>query len=527
MNTETQRRILVVEDDALMRKSIVTFLQENGHHVLQARDGQEGLDVFHRQAPDLILLDLRMPKIDGLEVLEAITKESPEIPVIIVSGAGSMSDAIKTLKLGAWDYVTKPITDLALLEHAVTKSLERAELIRENRRYQNYLEEEVKKRTAELQQAQKLEAIGTLAGGIAHDFNNILSAILGYTEMAKGALPADSQPVKDLERVIKAGNRAADLVKQLLTFSRQGEQELQPVRIQHIIKEALKLLHATIPSSIEIRQDIDSNCAPILANPTQIHQILLNLCTNARYAMLKKGGILSVSLSQVEVPEAGLPEAPKLTGGTYLVLRVSDTGYGMDRDTMAKIFDPFFTTKERGEGTGLGLAVVHGIVTKLGGQITVSSEPGKGTVFQLYFPVVDMEEPVKQGDTSSVLGGKERILVVDDEVELAEMIQRMLADLGYDATSFTDSVEALQEFTGGAEAYDLVITDMTMPSITGAELARRVLTVKPGMPIILCTGFSEIMDEKKAKAMGIREYIMKPVIKSELAKIVRKVLDNG
>lgn len=527
MSTETRRKILVVDDDTLMRKSIVTFLQDNGYEVLQAQDGEEGLDVFRRQAPDLILLDLRMPKMDGLEVLEAITKESREIPVIIVSGAGSMSDAIKTLKLGAWDYVTKPITDLALLEHAVTKSLERAELIRENRCYQNYLEEEVEKRTAELHQAQKLEAIGTLAGGIAHDFNNILSAILGYSEMAKGNLPADSQAVKDLEKVISAGNRAADLVKQLLTFSRQGEQELQPVQIHHIIKEALKLLDASIPSTIEIRRNISSNCAPILADPTQIHQILLNLCTNARHAMLEKGGILSVSLSQVEVPEAGLPQVPKLTGGTYLLLRVSDTGFGMDRDTMAQIFDPFFSTKERGEGTGLGLAVVHGIVTKLGGQITVSSEPGKGTVFQIYFPVVDMEEAVKQGKTASVLGGKERILVVDDEVELAEMIQRMLADLGYDATSFTDSVEALQEFTGDTKAYDLVITDMTMPSITGAELARRMVAVKPGMPIILCTGFSEIMDEEKAKAIGIREYIMKPVIKSELAKIVRTVLDNG
>ena len=523
MSTETEIRILVVEDDVLMRMSLVTFLQDNGYHVLQAKDGQEGLDVFRRQAPDLVLLDLRMPKLDGLDVLAAITKESPEIPVIIVSGAGSVNDAIKTLKLGAWDYITKPIVDLALLEHAINKSLERAELIQENRRYQNYLEEEVKQRTAELQQAQKLEAIGTLAGGIAHDFNNILSAILGYTEMAKGDLPADSQAVRDLEKVVKAGNRAADLVKQLLTFSRQGEQELRPVQIHYIIKEALKLLHASIPSTIEIRQDIDSSCAPILADPTQIHQILLNLCTNAKHAMLEKGGILSVSLSQIEVPEAGLG----IKGGTYLTLRVSDTGYGMDRDTMAKIFDPFFTTKARGEGTGLGLAVVHGIVTKLGGQITVASEPDKGTVFQLYFPVVNIEEPVNQEDSAQVRGGKERILVVDDEAELAEMVQRMLADIGYDAIAFTDSVEALHEFIGNADGYDLVITDMTMPLITGAELARRILAVKPGLPIILCTGFSEIMDEKKAKEMGIREYIMKPVIKSELTKIVRTVLDNG
>ncbi|MCF8055322.1 MAG: response regulator [Desulfocapsa sp.] len=523
MNTEAERTILVVEDDILMRKSITTFLQETGYHVLQAEDGQKGLDTFRRQAPDLVLLDLRMPRMDGLEVLEAITKETTEIPVIIVSGAGSISDAIKTLTLGAWDYVTKPITDLALLKHAVTKSFERAEMIQENRRYQNHLEEEVKKRTTELHQSQKLEAIGTLAGGIAHDFNNILSAILGYTEMAKGALPADSQPAKDLGKVITAGNRAAELVKQLLTFSRQGEQELQPVRIQYVIQETLKLLHASIPTTIEIREDIDYSCAPILADSTRIHQILLNLCTNAKSAMLGKGGILSVSLSEVESPETELG----VKDGTYLILRVGDTGHGMDRDTMAKIFDPFFTTKARGEGTGLGLAVVHGIVTKLGGQITVSSKPGKGSIFQLYFPVVGIEESVKEKDSTPVVGGKERILVVDDEAELAEMIQRMLTELGYNVTSFANSAEALQEFTRDTEAYDLVISDMTMPVLTGTELARKILSAKPGIPIILCTGFSEIMDEKKAKAMGIREYIMKPVIKSELAKRVRKVLDNG
>ncbi len=527
MSTEKQPRILVVEDNILMRMSMASFLQSNGYHVSQAGDGQEGLDMFRRQAPDIVLLDLRMPKLDGLQVLDAITKESPEIPVIIVSGAGSMSDAIKTLKLGAWDYVTKPITDMALLEYAIVKSLERAELIQENRRYQNYLEEEVEKRTAELQQAQKLEAIGTLAGGIAHDFNNILSTILGYTEMARSNLPADSQPAKDLEKVIRAGNRAAELVKQILTFSRQGQQELTSVRIQSITKETLKLLHATIPSTIEIRQSIDSNCAPILADPTCIHQILLNLCTNAKHAMLEKGGILSVSLSQIEVSEAELYEGTRLKDGTYLNLRVGDTGYGMDSNTMAKIFDPFFTTKAIGEGTGLGLAVVHGIVTNLGGQVTVSSEPGKGSEFQLYFPVADMEETVKQEPSSSVLGGNERILVVEDEVELAEMLQRMLTGLGYDAISFTDSVEALQEFTENAEAYDMVITDMTMPSINGAELARKMFTMNPAIPIILCTGFSEIIDEEKAKAMGIREYIMKPVRKSELAKIMRTVLENG
>jgi len=525
---ETEKKILVVDDDPLMRKSAAVYLQDAGYTVLQADNGRKGLETFRTEKPDLILLDLRMPEMDGLEVLGIVAKESPDVPLIIVSGAGSLEDGIKALRHGAWDYVIKPISDLSLLEHSIASALEHAVLIRENKRYQLHLEEVIRQRSAELQKVQKLEAIGTLAGGIAHDFNNILSAILGYSEMAREDLPDDSQARKDIDKVIEAGKRATELVRQILTFSRQDSQDFKPMQIQFIIKEALKLLRSTIPTTIEIRESIDTNCGPILANATQIHQLLMNLCTNAQYAMLEKGGILTVSLSRLDVPVASEIDNVRLLRGTYAKLTVADTGIGMDSATLSKIFDPFFTTKEIGKGSGLGLSVVHGIVNTHNGRITVASRPGKGTEFNLYFPMIDIrEQPEKQEDFGELPRGDERVLVVDDVPEIVEMIHRMLEGLGYRVRSFTNSSAALHEFQKNTEAYDLVITDMTMPGLNGAELAGKILEERPRMPVIMCSGFSEIMDEAKAKALGIREYIMKPVVKSELAKVVRKVLDHG
>lgn len=381
----------------------------------------------------------------------------------------------------------------------------------------------------QLRQAMKMEAIGTLAGGIAHDFNNILAAVLGYGEMAKAELPADDLARKDIEQVLKAGNRAKELVKQILTFSRQREEEFSPLKIQIIIKEALKLLRSSLPATIQIQGNIDSACRSVLADPTQIHQVIMNFCTNAKDAMGDNGGILTVSLSEVEVAASGsITGCPQLASGIYLDLAIRDTGCGMDELTQSKIFDPFFTTKEIGKGTGLGLAVVHGIVKQHHGEISVESELGRGTVFHIYLPIIDKAVAVESFSSDKDLPrGNERILLVDDEPPVMEMLQRMLASLGYRVTAFTSSVEALEAFKASPDTFDLLVTDMTMPDLTGTVLAKKIMAIRPDFPVILCTGFSESIDEKKAKALGIQEYILKPILNNQLATAVRKVLDHG
>ncbi len=380
----------------------------------------------------------------------------------------------------------------------------------------------------QLRQAQKMEAIGTLAGGIAHDFNNILSPILGYTEMALMNIPPDNSVAEDLKQVLTAAKRAKDLVRQILSFSRQGEQERQPIRLQFILKESLKLLRATIPSTITIHEEIDPGCEAVLADPTQIQQVIMNLCTNAYHAMREKGGTLRIGLRSVELSVADLATKTVPAPGRYVQLTVADTGIGIPQEMQERIFEPYFTTKKKGEGTGLGLSMVHGIVKGFGGTVTVSSEPTRGTEFQVYLPALaaaPVEETVAPG-LLSLATGSERVLVVDDDAPILTVMQHLLGGLGYQVVPFSDSVAALAAFREHPHDFDLVITDMTMPTKTGEEVAREVLALRPGMPVILCTGFSENMGPEKAKAMGVRQFLMKPVILGELARVVRAALDG-
>ena len=380
----------------------------------------------------------------------------------------------------------------------------------------------------QIRQSQRLEAMGTLAGGIAHDFNNILSPILGYADMVQEELPQGSEVWHNQQAVINAGYRAKDLVQQILAFSRQAEYERRPIQIHHIVKEALKLLRASIPTTIEIRQDIETASGVVHADPTQIHQVMMNLCTNAFHAMQKTGGILGVSLTAVEIEKGDdKVNGLDLTPGRYLRLEVSDTGCGMDKKILTRIFEPYFTTKEKGKGTGLGLAMVHGIVKSHGGHITVYSEPGKGTNVHVYLPQMLLETAAPGiAEKEALPVGSERVLIVDDEDIVVQMEGKMLESLGYEITALTDSLEAWELLSKQPNAFDLVITDMTMPKMTGVELARRYFSVRPGALVILCTGFSELVTEEKAKAVGISEFIMKPVVKKDLAKAVRKVLDK-
>ncbi len=378
-----------------------------------------------------------------------------------------------------------------------------------------------------LRQAQKMEAIGTLAGGIAHDFNNILSAIMGYTELTQFDAPPGSAMRGNLGHVLDAAARARDLVKQILTFSRMTEQERKPVHLSPIIKEVVKLLRASLPSTIEIRQEIGSQPnSVVMADPTQIHQVLMNLCTNAAHAMREKGGVLGVSLEEVNVESMDVGSLHGIEPGQYLKLTVSDTGCGMSSGILERIFEPYFTTKRPGEGTGLGLAVVHGIVRSHGGAINVFSEPGHGSAFRIHLPRVESTVEAVSALIADIPLGAEGILLVDDEQILVNVGKRMLERLGYRVISCLGSLEAVEVFRTRSSEIDLVITDYTMPQMTGIDLAREIMRVRPGTPVILCTGFSEMIGEERVKEAGIREFLFKPVGVLELAKAIRRALES-
>ena len=380
----------------------------------------------------------------------------------------------------------------------------------------------------QLRQAQKLEAIGTLAGGIAHDFNNILTAILGFGEIVMRALPKGSALRKSQEEVVRASMRAADLVKQILTFSRRSDQQLQPLSVQLVVIEALKLLRASIPSTIILRQEIDNSCGSVLADPTQIHQVIMNLCTNAYYAMRETGGVLSVTLKTVELGPNDLQHTLCLFPGPHVCLEVTDTGHGMETSVADRIFEPYFTTKGTGEGTGLGLSLVHGIIKDIGGTITVATEVGAGSTFRIYLPQVETKASTEDTPVAEAIPvGTEHILIVDDEQTVLTLEKLLLESLGYRVSSFSSSTEALQAFEAAPQHFDLVLSDVTMPIMNGAQLAKKMFAARPDIPIIFCTGFSDILSEEEAMKLGAKGFLGKPILRENLASMIRKILNAG
>jgi len=385
---------------------------------------------------------------------------------------------------------------------------------------------ELKHLESQLLQSQKLEAIGNLAGGIAHDFNNILSAVIGYAELSIADIAHGSALEKNLKEILRAGVRAKDLVKHILTFARRSDEELKPVKVSSVAIEVLKLLRSTLPTSIAISAQVNSNSL-VMADPTQIHQIFMNLCTNAAHAMEVSGGTLTVSLSDVTWTAKDNEPTLDLVPGPYLKLMIADTGVGIPETHLDSIFEPYFTTKSQGEGTGLGLSVVHGIVKGYDGEIRVESKADQGTAFTIFLPVTGSTSSDEPHLSLDLAKGHERVLFVDDELPICEMGEQVLTRLGYQVTARTSSVEALALFQAKPDEFDIVITDMTMPNLTGDKLAAALIQVRPNIPIVLCTGYSRVISEEKAAAIGIKAFAMKPLTIEDLSKTIRKVLDQA
>ncbi len=648
-------KILAIDDkkDNLTTISALLNVLIPDCDVITAQSGPDGLQKAETELPDTILLDIRMPGMDGYEVCNRLkdNEQTKNIPVIMISAIHTESeDLVRGLDSGADAYLAKPIDEYVLvaqirtalrvkkaedhlrnqknhLEHVVrerTKELRclynisklienhdlsleemlqkivsfippamlhpeyRCARIRLNgqefrtsgfaetiskqvvdiivngkqtgaleifssekksessenpflteeldfvssiaerlgriiERYE--AEKEKRKLEVQLRQSQKMESLGLLAGGIAHDFNNVLFSIMGYSELVSEELPEGSLTKNNLNEVLTAANRAKEMVQQILAFSRQSETEKKPVRVQSIVREAIKLLKSVIPATIEIRQNIDPDAGHVLADPTQIHQIIMNLATNAYHAMEKSGGTLELTLRQEETDDDDLNISSDIRSGTYIRLTMSDSGHGMSKAVTEKIFDPYFTTKEIGKGSGMGLAVVHGIVKNHGGAITVDSQPGKGSVFTIRLPAITEKPASKIRTRAELLFGNETILLVDDDEAIVNMMGQMLERLGYQVKIRFSPLEAFEMFQSKPDQFDLVITDMTMPQMTGDRFSEKLREVRSDIPVIICTGHSPLIDKEKAGIMGMF-YVMKPIAMSGIAKTIRKVLDN-
>jgi signal transduction histidine kinase len=513
--------MLIVDDEPRMTESAKAALDGMGFEIETSNCSTEALTRLKTENYDVALLDVRMPGLTGYQILDALQQEETQTECIIMTGDVSLDTAIEAIRRGASDYVRKPFDPDELLIR-VNNAFKKRQLKAEHQQV------EVEKLNLErqLRQSQKLEAIGTLAGGIAHDFNNVLSIILGNTELACAVVPEGDHVRDNLEKILIASNRAREMINQLLSFTRKTDTNREPLELNTVVTESLKLLRASLPTNILIRPDMPEVSFVVQGDSTQIHQIMINLCTNAAHAMEDTGGVLEVKLGSTLIDPAAADGAV-LKPGSYVSLTVSDTGRGIDPEICDRIFDPYFTTKDSGKGTGMGLAVVHGIVKSHGGAITVFSEPNVKTAFQVLLPIADAAAPQTDSATKAALPtGRERILLVDDEEMVVDIVKQMVQKLGYMVDASTDSRAALKMFQDNPKKYDLVVTDQTMPNLTGKQLGEAMREIRPEIPIILCSGFNENVDLVDATEQSITEFAKKPMGMEQLAKTIRSVLDR-
>ena len=505
-------RVLLVEDnasDVLMLKhhlSEVLGLHFTFEHVERL---EEALAFLANQSCDLVLLDLGLPDSQGIETLTRARNQSQSVPIVVLTGLDSEEISLKALQDGAEDYLVKDQVQPSLLRRTIRYAMERHRM------------EQMAIR------AEKLQALGTLAGGIAHDFNNILLAVSGNAKLALEHLGQDNPAYTHVLEIAKAGSRAAALTRKILSFSRQRETNLRPMQLAPVVEEALSLLHPTWPAGFKVHKNFPSNLPLISADASQVHQIIINLTTNAVDALGDQFGHLEICASPIHVNGNAATLSAKLPPGNYVKLSVKDSGPGMDKQTLARAFEPFFTTKTQGRGTGMGLAIVHGIMKSHLGEVTAYSEPGKGTVFNLYFPVSDCATAEVVSEPAFVPeGGGQHILYVDDEEPLVLLITRTLKRLGYRVSGYTNPLEALHALRQDPRTFQAVVTDLSMPQMSGTDFAREVLELCPAMPIVLTTGYIRPQDQELARSTGVKELVLKPDTVEDLGIVLHRLLSG-
>lgn len=516
-------QILIVDDDLMVAESLRAILVSKDYDNIRVTNSAlEALECLSNSPVDCAILDVMMPEMSGFELMDSLDKENMDTLFIIMTGDNSIESAIEAVRKGASDYIRKPFEPdelLMRLENVLKQKRANDE--------RKKIEDEKRQLESQLIQSQKMEAIGTLSGGIAHDFNNTLGIIIGNTELAFEAIEQGESVAKYLNNILTASTRAEEMVNRLLKFGRIADSKKKAIDLSSAITESITLLRSSLPTNIKILKNIPDEKFTILGDSTQINQIMINLFTNAAHAIHDADGEIYVKVEKTDLDKKAALSYGDLTPGSYVKLTIADTGDGIDPEIIDRVFDPYFTTKEIGKGTGMGLAVVHGIVSNHMGHISVRSIPGKGTEFIIYLPIVDAVATEIIPEDNTVFKGKGRILFVDDESMIVDTMKTMMELLGYRVTAFVNSNEALKKFRDNPESYDLVLTDMSMPNMTGAILAEKIKKIRKGIPIIMCTGYNEYIDEDKARRIGIADIITKPVRTAKLAQTIRKVFNNN